>query len=31
MTTLRVESRANFQLLHVHLTYPTCIWRLRWG
>jgi len=20
---------ANFQLLHLHLTYPTCIWRLR--
>jgi len=22
---------ANFQLLHLHLTYPTCIWRLSWG
>jgi len=22
---------ANFQLPHLHLTYPTCIWRLRWG
>jgi len=21
----------NFQLLHLHLTYPTCILRLRWG
>jgi len=21
---------ANFQLPHLHLTYPTCIWRLRW-
>jgi len=22
---------ANFQLPHLHLTYPTSIWRLRWG
>jgi len=22
---------ANFQLPHLPLTYPTCIWRLRWG
>jgi len=22
---------ANFQPPHLHLTYPTCIWRLRWG
>jgi len=22
---------ANFRLLHLHLTYPTGIWRLRWG
>jgi len=22
---------ANFQLLHLHLTYPACIWRLHWG
>jgi len=22
---------ATFQLLHPHLTYPACIWRLRWG
>jgi len=22
---------ANFQLLHLHLTYPTCIRRLHWG
>ena len=22
---------ANFQLPHLHLTYPTCIWRLCWG
>jgi len=22
---------ANFQLLHLHLTYATCIWRLRWS
>jgi len=21
----------NFQLPHLHLTYPTCIWRLCWG
>ena len=21
----------NFQQLHLHLTYPTCIWRPRWG
>jgi len=22
---------ATFQLPHLHFTYPTCIWRLRWG
>ena len=22
---------ANLQLPHLHLTYPTCIWRLHWG
>jgi len=22
---------ANFQLLQLHLTYSTCIWRHRWG
>ena len=22
---------AHLQLLRLHLTYPTCIWRLRWG
>jgi len=22
---------ANLQLPHLHLTYPTCVWRLRWG
>jgi len=22
---------ANFDLPHAHLTYSTCIWRLRWG
>jgi len=22
---------ANFQLPQLHLTYPACIWRLRWG
>jgi len=22
---------ANFQLLHLRLTYPTCIWCLHWG
>jgi len=22
---------ANFQLPHLHLTYPTCIWRLHLG
>jgi len=22
---------ANFQLLQLHLTYQTCIWRLCWG
>jgi len=22
---------ANFQLPHLRLSYPTCIWRLRWG
>ena len=22
---------ANLQLPHLHLTYPICIWRLRWG
>jgi len=21
----------NTQLPHLHLTYPTCIWRLHWG
>jgi len=21
----------NFQPPHLHLTYPTCIWRLRYG
>ena len=21
----------SLQLLHLHLTYPTCTWRLRWG
>jgi len=22
---------ANFQIPHLHVTYPTCIWNLRWG
>jgi len=26
-----VSTVANLQLLHLHLTYPTCIWRLHWG
>ena len=25
-----VSKVANLQLPHVHLTYPTCTWRLRW-
>ena len=26
-----VPKVANFQLLHLYSTYPTCIWRLHWG
>jgi len=26
-----VSKVANFQLPQLHLTYPTCIWRIRWG
>ena len=25
------SSVANFKLSQLHLTYPTCIWHLRWG
>jgi len=26
-----VSKVANFQLLHLYFTYPTCIWHLHWG
>jgi len=26
-----VGDKPDFQLPHLHLTYPTCIWRFRWG
>ena len=31
LATLRVDSRANFQLPQLQLTYHTCIWRLCCG
>jgi len=29
--SLTNRSDANFPLPQLHLTYPTCIWHLRWG